>query len=480
MFCRCQDIETYESIGNYKIETIQSLYEEEPKADDINSRLEIDWTNHSEKKVNNQVLFEFPVQVKGIRIQKSKYYLDTIHYALLFHQVKGMNPQFLIIESNPMKETESIKSSFIEPTKFTGKLRIYSLDGEIDFEQTAVTSVGGGGNGGCSGYPPCGGAPIDFPSVGCCSADTDGRPPQFDDADTQGGWCGEIPCDDSGGGSNYTSYERCIYYGDCDEFEDQWEEDNIDYSQLPHCLTQLVQDLLNCDSSDLGNLVRQFDADGLVGDNFNLIFQTIDGLQNDSDKVVHAQATVSSDWHDFFIQFDLDNNGNRTDLALYSTIAHEVVHTILLFRLYNESPNYQYDHGHLVGLDYHEVFDLYVQEFPWPDGSDTDEEHNFMANHTVSLIANSIQEMDSNSHSREFYWNLAWGGLQETTTWQNMADQYSIYQAIGQDFEIEGFEYVLNAEQFEQINTDINGENNYGSQNTKGEKILENNGDCTN
>ncbi len=98
LFYRCQDIETYESIGNYEIETIQNLYEDEPKSNEIKSRLEIDWTNRSEKKVNNQVLIEFPVQVKGIRIQKSEYYLDTIHYALLFHQVKGMNPQFLIIE----------------------------------------------------------------------------------------------------------------------------------------------------------------------------------------------------------------------------------------------------------------------------------------------------------------------------------------------------------------------------------------------
>ncbi len=296
-----------------------------------------------------------------------------------------------------MKESESIRSSFVEPTKFIGKIRIYRLDGEIDFEQTAVIRVDGGGTGGCSGYPPCGGAPIDFPGAGCCSADNDGRPPQFDDADNQGGWCGEVPCDDSGGGTNYTSYERCIYYGDCDEFV------TFDDSFTNNNKADCVYDHLNSVCGNLFNqTIGQFQDDPTLHLNFS--------LSNDCPQ--GASACISQLNSDNTIQIKINPNhvSSSTVLRLASTILHESIHANIEAYLWNHHDLLNEDREHTERLL--QLY-KYYKSLESPDYSDNWPDHTFMAEFYINPIAEALWEFNDNQLSVEHYKAFAWDGLIE-------------------------------------------------------------------
>lgn len=275
---------------------------------------------------------------------------------------------------------------------------------------------------------------------------------------------------------NSPLYCNCIINNECEELEDQWEEENIDYNALPDCIAQLVQDMINCDNSDIGNLIKQFDKDGLLGDNFNLIFNT--GNLN-GDRL--AETLPNNEWTDYTITFDINNNKDQTNLSFYATIAHEAVHAILFFRLYTDHPRFAYKYGNdYSSLTFNEVFNLYAEQFPDdldnPDPSSN--HHNYMASKVIDLIAQSVKEMDNGVQSDEFYWNLAWGGLKNTDVWTNFITQTSIDPNWSLPATTSAYRYNINLNRLKNIEQTLLYEELYTHNKSKGKKVLDSNGNC--
>ncbi|WP_026946303.1 hypothetical protein [Algoriphagus marincola] len=108
---------------------------------------------------------------------------------------------------------------------------------------------------------------------------------------------------------------------------------------------------------------------------------------------------------------EISINGNtleqRTTLGLARTMAHEIIHAELFRKV--RSVNNQISIN-----DFPEIYDYYIRYLKnW--------QHEQMAAPYRNLIADIIQEFDNGKNSRQFYMDLAWEGLINTSSWENLS-----------------------------------------------------------
>src|SRR5690606_37739975 len=119
------------------------------------------------------------------------------------------------------------------------------------------------------------------------------------------------------------------------------------------------------------------------------------------------------------------------------TFIHEMIHAEMFRKLLAvaQNPNIQLDQNQLIQLrnDYPGLYDYYMR-WKWniPQGqSPSSAQHQAMAQHYRGIIEQALREFDD-THSDEIYEALAWTGLQNTVTWNNLpqSERDNINQTI--------------------------------------------------
>lgn len=133
------------------------------------------------------------------------------------------------------------------------------------------------------------------------------------------------------------------------------------------------------------------------------------------------------------VELAQDIINNSTDIYTATVLAHESIHaymsSILDRELYNGLTSNQ-----IKQLGYPEVFDDYVNLLVNSNkaqlrhiSNDPQFDHQYMANTLITTIASAIRAYDFAKNGRtqtdEFYWSLAWTGLQGSNTWKSFQTQ---------------------------------------------------------
>lgn len=273
----------------------------------------------------------------------------------------------------------------------------YGLDGSPVAYRFLYSSceafAGGGGSGGGEGAPPpCPGqSPTGTSSVRGGNAVNSEPPIDGGGPGDGGGFPAPAPC-----GVPQTREQKA------EEFVKK-----IDSSNLTPCVSKVVGKLTNIDHLCMPNMVTLFSGD-TPGYNWNMIARTGPSKFNaitisEYDDVNKTVNTV----------FYTDNFKGGSDLAIAKTILHESVHAYLVayFNLDQTSANKTYSE--------------YVEDYAKSKNMN-DAQHNEMVNKFVGSVAGNLITYGKNQGYNlpdQFYYDLAWGGLQGTKAFTNLSDK---------------------------------------------------------
>lgn len=233
--------------------------------------------------------------------------------------------------------------------------------------------------------------------------------------------------------------------------ENNWERDRVDTTGLNDCLKALIGRLMSNNSNDMGKIMRRFmyeplGYDLIQLDELNLAFKV--------KPVLNAAAeTVTINPYNQRIDVNAQVFGKCSDLYAIQTIMHESIHALmntLIQRAIASSNNA----GFWIDVPlkpYPEVFDRYIDYLYIGINIDSlqragEYQHDFMANHLVSLMSDALAEFDNFQQEDEYYWNLCWGGLYKTDSWK----RFDASPALD-DNDKRGFKYALTRERMDRI-----------------------------
>jgi hypothetical protein len=178
--------------------------------------------------------------------------------------------------------------------------------------------------------------------------------------------------------------------------------------------------------------LQAFDSDASVA---NLKFSGSNTLSD----TINAQTNPPISNNQIEIEFNL-NNLDRPSLDVARTLIHEMIHATM-FRWLLESaetgalsPENGMTQTQLINYidnlknDFPGLYDYYYDR-RLPDWS-----HEQMAAHFIGIIKNALQEYDP-SQTEETYEALAWAGLKNTISWNNLLQsERDNYDQVRQDF----------------------------------------------
>lgn len=174
--------------------------------------------------------------------------------------------------------------------------------------------------------------------------------------------------------------------------------------------SKCVYNKLNRNSTSFIEAIKKFDGEFPVS---HLKFST-DYTLPTSTKAVTNNTGAN------FIEIKINGNtiSNRTTLGLARTLAHEVIHAELYRKVRSVGGQVSID-------DFPGIYDYYRRYVK-------DWQHQQMAAHYRTTIVEIRKEYDNNGHSNQFYNDLAWEGLHNTTAWdqESPAERTRITNAI--------------------------------------------------
>lgn len=121
-----------------------------------------------------------------------------------------------------------------------------------------------------------------------------------------------------------------------------------------------------------------------------------------------ATNAVTDNSNANFIEIRINGNtiSNRTILGLARTFAHETIHAELYRKVRSVG-------GEVSINDFPGIYDYYRRYIKnW--------QHEQMAAHYRNSIVNILADFDNNANTNQFYNDLAWEGLQNTTSWNEL------------------------------------------------------------
>lgn len=212
---------------------------------------------------------------------------------------------------------------------------------------------------------------------------------------------GDPTCDDGTGGSTGSD-------GDNTTSGDQIIFDSLFENSIAGC----VYENLQVESGDYKNIIKRFDGEFPVS---HLKFSLSNTLPNNTNAITIPPSQ-------YVIEIKLNgNNLNRPVLSIARTIIHETLHAEMFRKLMSILNN----GGDLDGLtksqlnsmlsngDFPGVFDYYtrfgVNGF----------QHEQMAAHYIDTMASILMEYDNGNSNIQFYKDLSWVGLKNTTVWND-------------------------------------------------------------
>lgn len=189
-------------------------------------------------------------------------------------------------------------------------------------------------------------------------------------------------------------------------------EEQIDDSSLTPCAKNILNSIRNSLNNDVVAIIKQLDDP-------NKVYKT---------KIISANLGPvsyilgSTNWtgfisggseytpYDYTIKLNQNLIIQGTDLKIYSTILHEIIHAYFLSLI---DDCHQANNCTLLQT-FPEVWNYYVQN----QGADNISQHNQFALNYVNVIAQALEEFHPGLPS-QYYLDLAWGGLHETIPYQN-------------------------------------------------------------
>ena len=181
---------------------------------------------------------------------------------------------------------------------------------------------------------------------------------------------------------------------------DKWENSNIDDAELNKCMQSIVTALKNVSSGSLEQIIQKFSGD-TPGFNWKLTNGTLPGsnraVTNSNYNEVNGIVTTT---------FDVGKLKKSTDLSIARTILHEAIHAYLVayFKVDESSARKTFS---ILMDDYEKG--VYANQ--------NQAQHAEFARNFISQIALALEDFGKSkgySLSKQFYEDLAWGGLTHT------------------------------------------------------------------
>ncbi|HNP34024.1 MAG TPA: hypothetical protein PKN96_12090 [Flavobacterium sp.] len=175
------------------------------------------------------------------------------------------------------------------------------------------------------------------------------------------------------------------------------EFDNHITTNLPPCLTGVINDLKSLTNGKFGQVISQFAGFNQVPLNYNWVVNSASLGPNTiahSDPTVHGTSVTTTINSDF--------TSISTDLSIAKTLMHECFHAYLtsVYRFRN------------IDMGYVPLLELYFNQFN--HNSDDTHHHFFAQNNIVNEISTALKEYGlSKGYNlpQQFYDDMAWGGL---------------------------------------------------------------------
>lgn len=199
-------------------------------------------------------------------------------------------------------------------------------------------------------------------------------------------------------------------------------EDNIDDTNLDPCSKNILDDIKRIEENGIAQIIKK------LGTPSN-IYKT--EISTNSTVAPWAGANWISEngfikHYNYRIDISQLHPDNSTNLAIAQTILHELVH-VYFFSLIDDCFKVN-DCQQLQTFP--ELWDFYVENKNNNVLTDGTSQHNELANSYTDIIARALQEYDTgikvndNDNPEQFYLDLAWGSLKETTPYNNLSKEH--------------------------------------------------------
>lgn len=198
---------------------------------------------------------------------------------------------------------------------------------------------------------------------------------------------------------------------------------------------------LSVNSQNFKDMIQKFDGTFPVS---HLTFSVNNTLEDN----VYGKTNLPDDYN---ISIEMSNTqlAKISDLGGAVAIAHEIIHAEIFRKLLsaaqvgtltpdasNMTIAQQINYVNSLKNNFPGLYDYYYERYhsTW--------NHDMMAQHYRSVIADIVQQFDNNSNSRQFYEDLAWAGLTKldvntnSIAWNNLAtsEQQRILQNLANNF----------------------------------------------
>lgn len=195
----------------------------------------------------------------------------------------------------------------------------------------------------------------------------------------------------------------------------------IDDQKLKDCFKNVLQNLKNIDRACIPNLISVFSGntpgynwtmqDGILGSDLNAI------TKSTYDKVAGTATTT----------FDSGKFQGGSDLAIAKTILHESVHAYLV------------TYFNVDAMAAQKTYSQYVEDYNTTAHHDMNiAQHDELVRNFVGSVAVNLMTYGKNQGYNlpdQFYYDLSWGGLQETSAFKNFSQ--AVQQRIQDVIKIE-------------------------------------------
>ncbi|MFA7686719.1 MAG: hypothetical protein WCY25_02515 [Moheibacter sp.] len=157
------------------------------------------------------------------------------------------------------------------------------------------------------------------------------------------------------------------------------------------------------------NMLKNFEGDAPI---MHLEWK-VENLGNCNSSSCQSGQTTSNPYN-ALITIELNSNMlySASKVWVASIMLHELIHAHIYRKVYTEEDNNPYyPNPH----DFPSLWEAYI--------TNSDYSHEYMATHYVNIIKNALQsycQSENISVSNEILTALAWGGLQDTTPWNNL------------------------------------------------------------
>ncbi|NBL64141.1 hypothetical protein GV828_02880 [Flavobacterium sp. NST-5] len=183
-------------------------------------------------------------------------------------------------------------------------------------------------------------------------------------------------------------------------------EDQIDDSELDECTKGILNKLKNLQQNDIAKIMKRFDSDLSP---FTLKFSQVPNLMHNN-QIAYGLCVPSNDntlsYH-IKLNSDYFKNDGATNLGKAATIIHEILHALIASVIQRTQPSTDV-------TDFPQIWNTYVLI---KAGEVAPDDHIFMGNHYVKIMASILQEYDTGvpigdmENPNQLYMDLAWSGL---------------------------------------------------------------------